>query len=130
MTLLLRHVPEFADRYFALVGAADGDPGAAVVFEELADFAGRLLRRPQGVGPGLGQLLAALEQVAATSPDAEELVGGAFLDNLSPDDLRFLGPTLGPATRALLDELQLPVAATEGGPAPGQGFLGGHRAEG
>lgn len=111
MAAILREVPQFAHRYGALVEAVDGDPGAAAVFEELADFAGALLRSVQDAQPCLAGLVRAVEEVAATSPEAGELVGGAFLDNLNPDDLRLLAATLGPATRAILDDLELPPAA-------------------
>lgn len=109
--VLLDQVPEFADRYLGLVDDADGDPGPAAAFEELADFTATLLRMLDRAGPVLRRVLAGLEQVAATSADAEELVGGAFIDNLSPDDLRLIEPAMGPATRAILDQLQLPPTA-------------------
>jgi hypothetical protein len=99
---LLRSVPEFSDRYLALVEAADGDPGAPAAFAELAEFVAALaseLRVPRLV---LDRCLCALETVAATSPEAEALVGWAFLDSLSPDETGALRPMFGPATRALL----------------------------
>jgi hypothetical protein len=111
VAVVLREVPQFAGRYVALAGQADGDPGAAAVFEELADFAGELLRVLGGAQPCLARLLGAVEEVASTSADAEELVGGAFLDNLGPDELRLLERSMGPATRAIRDGLELPPAA-------------------
>lgn len=114
VTTVLGRVPEFAGRYRSLVRAADGDPGAAVVFEDLAEFVGVLLGLVDRAEPCLTELMRAVEQVAATSPEAEELVGGAFLDNLSPDQLRRLTWCMGRRTRAILDELELPPAATGG----------------
>jgi hypothetical protein len=38
VTLLLDQAPEFTDRYLGLVEEADGDPGAAATFVELADY--------------------------------------------------------------------------------------------
>ena len=90
---------------------ADGDPGAAPALEELAAFAAALLRLVDRAEPVLRRVMAGLERLATSSTDAEDLVGGAFLDNLSPDDLRLLEPLMGPATQAIFDQLQLPPAA-------------------
>jgi hypothetical protein len=109
--VLLEQVPEFALRYLALVEAADGDPGAAVAFEELADFTATILRLLDRAEPLFQRIMEGIEQVAASSDDAGELVGGAFLESLSPDDVRAAEQAMGPATRAILDELQLPPAA-------------------
>ena len=102
---VLEAVPEFVDRYLTLVEMGDGEPGPGTVFDELADYLAGVLA---GVGPFLPTLercLAAVEEVAAHSPDADELVVWSFFDNLSPDDVRLLRPWLGPRTRALLDEV-------------------------
>jgi len=48
--------------------------------------------------------------VAKTGSDAEELVGYAFLESLSPEDLRLITPWLGTATRSLLDDLDAGLA--------------------
>lgn len=111
VTLLLEQVPEFAGRYLALVEDADEDPGAAVAFEELADFTASLLRLIDRADPVVRRVMACLEQVAAISAEAEDLVGSAFLDNLGPDDVRVLTRSMGPATHAILDQLELPPAA-------------------
>lgn len=105
---ILEAAPEFAPRYLELVEAADGDPGPAVVLEELADHVAALLRRVAGVEASLARCLAAVEEVARASGDAEELVVWGFLDHLSPDDLRRLGPWLGTATRGLTVHLEGP----------------------
>jgi hypothetical protein len=104
---VLRAVPEFAERYLDLVEAADGDPGAAVAFTELADFAADLADEMGRRRPTLERCLAAVEEVAASSPEARQHVGWAFLDSLSPEEARGLAPMMGPCTRALLDEIDL-----------------------
>jgi hypothetical protein len=110
---VLRAVPEFAERYLDLVEAADGDPGAPVAFTELADFAAGLASEMAGRAPVLERCLRAVEEIAGSSPEAQEHIGWAFLDSLSPDEVRALLPWMGPRTRALLDEL-------ESGPERGQ----------
>jgi len=117
--LVLRRVPGLAERYVDLAEEASGDPGGAVVFEALADLARDLTRAGDGAAARLGELMAAVEEVASTSPDAEELVGGAFLESLSPDDLLRLEALMGRRTRAVLDELELPADALGGGDSPG-----------
>lgn len=105
---ILQAVPEFADRFMELVEQVDGDPGGVAAFEALADFAAGLALEVDRFSPVLERAMAGVEEVAGSSADAEELVGWAFLDSLSPDDLRRLGPWTGPATRRLLDSLELP----------------------
>jgi len=102
---VLRAVPEFADRYLDLVEDADGDPGSPAAFAELAEFVAVLAGELDRLRPVLERCLRAVEDVAATSPDARELVGWAFLDTLSPDELDDLRPWLGGRTRMLLDDL-------------------------
>jgi hypothetical protein len=109
--LLLRHVPEFGRRYLVLVEEADGDPGAAPALGELAEFAAALGEQLDGLHRVLTRLGAGVEELAATADDGGELLAGAFLDSLGPDDLRRLRPWFGPATRALLEELDLPAGA-------------------
>jgi hypothetical protein len=111
---VLLGAPTFVDRYRELVDAADGDPGAAAVFAELADFVAELMEEWERVVPTLELCLAGVEKVAAGSPDAEELVVWSFFDNLSPDDVRRLQPWLGPRTRALLDEVDRGVLEEAG----------------
>jgi len=107
--LVLRRVPRLAERYVELARVAGGEPGGAVVFEELAELARDLARAGDGAAVHLAELMAAVEEVATVSPDAEELVGGAFLENLCPDDLMQLDPLMGRRTRAVLDGLELPA---------------------
>ena len=102
---VLDSAPEFTDRYLELVRSADGDPGAAAVFAELAEYVGCLLGELEHVRPRLERCLAGVEKVVESSDDAEELVIWSFFDNLSPDDVRRLEPWLGSRTRALLDEV-------------------------
>jgi hypothetical protein len=110
---LLERAPEFGDRYRELVAWADGDPGAAAVFAELADYVAGLVAEVERSRPSLERCLAGVEEVAGRSPDAEELVVWSFFEGLSPDDVRRLGPWLGPRTRALLDEVDLMASAPE-----------------
>ena len=101
--LVLEAVPGFRDRYLELAEVADGDPGAAVVLAELADYTALLVAEMERVHGALGDCLAAVERVAARSDAAEELVVCAFFDDLSPDELGRLEPWIGPRTRSLLD---------------------------
>ncbi len=100
---ILDAVPEFADCYIDLVEAADGDPGAAMVFGELAWYVSDLTASVEPCRCLLQRCLAAVETVAHASADAQELVGGAFLDNLPPADLRSLMPWFGPHTAAMVE---------------------------
>ena len=121
VALLLRRVPEFADRYLVLVEEADSDPGPAATLGELADFAAELALQLEGLRPVLDRLMAMVEELSATSDDGGDLVAGAFLDSLSPDDLRRLRPWFGRATWAILDELELPASPASPAPQPGDG---------
>ena len=112
---VISRVPGFLDRCLQLVAWADGDPGAGVVFTELADYVAGLVVDVEHTGPTLVRCLAAVETVATTSEDAEELVVWSFLDNLSPDVLRRLERWLGPRTRSFMDEAG--HAAADGTPA-------------
>lgn len=110
---VLEAAPECADRYLELVESTDGDPGAAAVFVELAEYVGALVAGIERFRPALERCLAGVDRVAESSVDAEDLVVWAFFDNLSPDDVRRLGPWLGPQTRALLGEVdRLPPVST------------------
>src|SRR5580704_13315981 len=97
---ILDLVPEFQDRYLELVASADDDPGAAAVMADLGEFTAALLAEIERSRPALERCLAAVEQVADTSDDAEELVVWSFLESFSPDDVRLLRRWLGPRTRA------------------------------
>jgi len=105
VTALLNGVPEFGPAYLALVEVFDDDPGGPAVFTELADFVSERLVAIEAERPVLERALAAVELVATAGGEADELVGYAFLDSLSPEDRRLIIPWLGPATRSLLDEL-------------------------
>lgn len=106
---LLAAVPEFAPRYLGLVEQADGHVGAAVAFEELAEFAAELAMQVEAFQPVLQRTMAGVEAVAVSSPDAEEIVGWSFLENLSPDDVVRLRPSMGPRTRAIFDSMEIPL---------------------
>lgn len=116
VSLLLRRVPEFTDRYLLLVEEADGDPGAAAALGELADFAAQLARQLESLRPVLDRLMAMVEEISAKAEGGDDLVAGAFLDSLSPDDLRRLRPWFGRATWAILDELDLPTSSAHHDP--------------
>ena len=100
---VLAVVPEFADRYLGLVEAADGDPGTAATLTELAEFVAGLVSEMERHRPLLTRCLAAVEAAAAHEED--DLVAGAFIDSLSPDELLVLRPWLGRRTLALIDEI-------------------------
>lgn len=102
---VLECVPGFADRYRRLAAVCDGDPGPAVVFEELAELVAELADQLEQARPQLTACLAAVEAVADRSDAAEELVGFSFLDTLSPAAVHRLRPLLGPATSAVLTRL-------------------------
>jgi hypothetical protein len=106
---LLAAVPEFAPRYLELVEQADGHVGAAVAFEELADFAADLAVQVEAFRPVLERIMAGVEAVAISSPDAEEIVGWSFLESLCPDDVVRLRPAMGPRTRAIFDSMEIPL---------------------
>lgn len=105
---VLLAVPELAPTYLRLVQAADGDPGAAAVLEELADFVADLLGEVRHHHDVLERCLGAVEEVAASSADASELVTWSFLDSLAPDERAALGRFLGPRARALARPLDGP----------------------
>jgi hypothetical protein len=102
---VLAAVPEFADRYLALVEAGDGDPGGAAVFAELGDYVAGLLVDPAHHWGELVRCLAAVEAVADGSEDGQDIVAWSFLDGLPPVDRHALEPFLGPCTRSLLAEV-------------------------
>jgi hypothetical protein len=105
VAVVLEAVPEFVDRYLDLVEAADGEPGLAATFTELADYVAGLAGEIERRQPVLRRCLEGVESVAAGSEDGAEVVAWAFLDSLSPDDRRLLAGRLGPRTRALLDDV-------------------------
>ncbi|SRR5579875_118901 len=108
VAVVLEAVPELAAWLAELAVAQDGDPGAAVVFAELADYVAELAADPVRNGPQLARCLGAIEVVAATSPDADELVGWSFLDGIGNAELETLRPWFGPRTMALVEEVRGP----------------------
>lgn len=107
---VLAAVPEFTRPLLELARALDDDPGASVALCELAGFAAELAADIEGQRPALVRLCDVVEQLAS-GPDAEDLVAGAFLDALAPDELAVLLRWLGPRTKALIDELDIGPAA-------------------
>jgi hypothetical protein len=110
VAVLLKGVPEFGPSFLALVEIFDDDPGGPAVFTELADFVADRLLAIEAERPVLERALAAVESVATAGGDAEELVGYAFLESLSPEDRRLITPWLGTVTRSLLDDLDAGLA--------------------
>ena len=108
VAVLLRGVPEFAGRYLELVELADGIPGANEAFADLAEYVAELVTGLEQFRPVLSKCLSAIEEVATTSDDAEELVGWSFLDYLSIDARRALLPNLGPRTLSILEAIENP----------------------
>jgi hypothetical protein len=102
---VLLAVPELAPRYLALSEALDDDPGGVAVLSELADLVTECLGPLTEGAPVLERAFTVVESLAVSEPDPTELVGWAFLDSLSPDELAQSRPWLGPATRQLLDSL-------------------------
>jgi hypothetical protein len=104
---LIAALPELAplvEQWSEELGAAS----APIVFCELADYTGRLLRGPTDDADeaGLEAIFAAIEQVAArTDVDSVAHVGHAFLDGLDPGALARAQAYLGPATEELLELL-------------------------
>ena len=108
VTALLQAVPEFTQCYLDLVDEADGHPGTNDAFCELADYVAELASGLEQFRPVLVRCLAAIEGVAATSDDAEELVGWCFLDYLSLDTRRAALPWMGPSTLSILEAIENP----------------------
>lgn len=103
---LLSLVPELRAAYLELVALADGDPGPAAVFAELAALVAGWLATVGEAQPALDRAFRALEAVAEdASEEALELVGYAFFDNLSPDHQRAAQRWIGPSTRAVMEML-------------------------
>jgi len=105
---LLRALPEFADRYLELVDDADDLPGAEATFTELADYVEALAFGVENLRPILLRCLDAVERVASTSEDAEELIGWSFLDELSIEARSVLLPYFGPDTLEILESVENP----------------------
>jgi hypothetical protein len=107
---LIKAVPEFVYRYLDLVEQADGVPGPEAVFAEYADFVSDAACRKDGHTPvTLARLAAPIETVAATSDDAEDLIGWSFLDYLSLEARQAILPLLGPSTLAILETVESPT---------------------
>jgi len=113
---LIRGVPAFVARYLDLIEQDDGLPGSEVAFTEFADFVSELASDPTpspGPPTGLAECMRAIEKVAATSEDAEDLIGWSFLDYLSLDARRAILPVLGPVTRKILETVEEPGGVSQ-----------------
>ncbi len=69
VTVVLEAAPGFVPRYLDLVEAADGDPGMAVTFTELADYVAELVTEVERCTPVLARCLEGVEAVASSSED-------------------------------------------------------------
>jgi hypothetical protein len=66
VALVLQAAPGFVDRYLDLAEAADGDPGMAATFTELADYVAGLVAEIERCTPLLTRCLEAVEAVASS----------------------------------------------------------------
>ncbi|HEY3703176.1 MAG TPA: hypothetical protein VGL32_13025 [Acidimicrobiales bacterium] len=104
---LRQAVPELENRYDELVGIYEDDLGADVVFGELADFVNDVVLGKEGDEALLGRCLDVVESLAETGePDADEIVGFYFLDQLPPGALARITSRLGEHTLDVLDRLE------------------------
>ena len=104
---LRQAVPELEDRYDELVGIYEDDLGADVVFGELADLVNDVVLGKEGDEALLDRCLDVVESLAETGePDADEIVGFYFLDQLSPGALARITSRLGEHTLDVLDRLE------------------------
>jgi hypothetical protein len=104
---LRQAVPELEDRYDELVDIYEDDLGADVVFGELADLVNDVVLGKRGDEALLDRCLDVVESLAETGdPDADEIVGFYFLDQLSPGTLTRVTSRLGEHTLDVLDRLE------------------------
>jgi hypothetical protein len=104
---LRQAVPELEDRYDGLVDIYEDDLGADVVFGELADLVNDVVLGKEGDDALLDRCLDVVESLAETGdPDADEIVGFYFLDQLSPGTLNRVTSRLGEHTLDVLDRLE------------------------
>ncbi len=99
---VLAEAPEFFALYRKLVIDADGHPGAAATFAELARYVTWLLDEAERSHISLTRCLDAVEKVVKTSENAEDLVVWSFFEGLGDRDAPRLNPWIGPKTRALV----------------------------
>lgn len=113
---LLRQVPELTPSARQMAEDQDDEPClgellealAGLVSDELAPGLGAKRAAPDADDWAmLGRWFAAVEALAADDHDCDApfLVGSAFLDSLGPDTRARATPWLGPATRAILADL-------------------------
>jgi hypothetical protein len=104
---LRQAVPELEDRYGELVDIYEDDLGADIVFGELADLVNYVALGKEGDEALLERCLDVVESLAETGdPDADEIVGFYFLDQLSPGALNRVTSRLGEHTLDVLDRLE------------------------
>jgi hypothetical protein len=104
---LRQAVPELEDRYDGLVDIYEDDLGADVVFGELADLVNDVVLGKEGDDTLLDRCLDVVESLAETGePDADEIVGFYFLDQVSPGVRARITSRLGERTLDVLDRLE------------------------
>jgi len=104
---LRQAVPELEDRYDELLDIYEDDLGADVVFGELADLVDDVVLGKQGDEALLDRCMDVVESLAELGdPDADEIVGFYFLDQLSPGTLNRVTSRLGEHTLDVLDRLE------------------------
>jgi hypothetical protein len=84
---VLAEAPEFLALYRKLVIDADGHPGAAATFAELARYVTWLLDEAERSHISLTRCLDAVEKVVKTSENAEDLVVWSFFEGLGNRDV-------------------------------------------
>jgi hypothetical protein len=104
---LRQAVPELEDRYDGLVDIYEDDLGADVVFGELADLVNDVVLGKEGDDALLDRCLDVVESLAETGePDADEIVGFYFLDQVSPGVRARITSRLGEHTLDVLDRVE------------------------
>jgi hypothetical protein len=111
---LLREVPELAPSVRRIAEEQDDEPCLSELLGALADLVDRVaFARGRSFDPAGEELLKrcfqAVEVLAAEDDDSDGpfLVGSAFLDALSSEARARVAPLLGPATQAVLADLEL-----------------------
>jgi hypothetical protein len=104
---LRQAVPELEDRYDGLADIYEDDLGADVVFGELADLVNDVVLGKEGDDALLDRCLDVVESLAERGePDADEIVGFYFLDQVSLGVRARITSRLGEHTLDVLDRLE------------------------
>lgn len=99
-----RAVPEFVPIGCSPTSGTDDAIDGPVVLSELAEFVARHLTAVAAGRDVVVRAMSVVESIASEPGDhVDDHVAHGFLDHLSPDELRALGPWMGPSTRWLLE---------------------------